>query len=646
VLPVVLFHFRLGPFDGGFVGVDIFFVISGFLIGGLVAKAIDEGRFSLIDFYERRARRIFPALFVVLGVSAALAFAVFLPEDLDNFGKTLGAAALFASNMELLREADYFDRAAELKPLLHTWSLAVEEQFYLAFPPLMMLMARRPRAALLAVLALLAAGSGALGLWILSFNPPMAFYLAPARAWEVLVGAILAIAAPPAPRARRLADLVSLTGLAAIGWSVFGFSRETLFPGLNAVLGCGGAAALLWAGAGRAPPAPLPIVNRVLATAPMGFIGRISYSLYLWHWPVLVFASYYALEGLGAPEKAALIALSVVLAALSERFVERPFRGAGSRIGRRTIVALSGAAIAGAVAVALVVVAAHGFPGRLAPDVRALLAVTGEERAGRCPAAPPPSAPRAALCALGHAPAARPDFLFWGDSLATALSPAMEAAADGEGRVGWFAQRNGCAPLPGVDRLGFPACRRFNDQALRVALSPQVRQVILTGRWALAAEGVEYGDPTRHLETLGSAAAPARPGGDNRAVVAAALEALVARLRAAGKTVILIQSSPEIGRPVPQTLAKASLLGQAIDLEPTQAAYQARQAFITALFERMRAKYGAVIVRPDQALCAAGRCAVEEDGHPLYYDDHHLNRQGALKLTPLLAAALASEPAR
>jgi hypothetical protein len=173
-----------------------------------------------------------------------------------------------------------------------------------------------------------------------------------------------------------------------------------------------------------------------------------------------------------------------------------------------------------------------------------------------------------------------------------------------------------------------------------------VRQVILTGRWALAAEGVEYGDPTRHLETLGSAAAPARPGGDNRAVVAAALEALVARLRAAGKTVILVQSSPEIGRPVPQTLAKARLLGQAIDLEPTQAAYQARQAFVTALFERLRAKYGAVIVRPDQALCAAGRCAVEENGHPLYYDDHHLNRQGALKLTPLLAAALASEPAR
>jgi peptidoglycan/LPS O-acetylase OafA/YrhL len=636
VAPVVLFHFRLGPFGGGFVGVDIFFVISGFLITALIRKAIVEGRFSLTDFYERRVRRIFPALFVVLALSTALAFAVFLPEDLDNFGKTLGSTALFASNMELLREADYFDRAADLKPLLHTWSLAVEEQFYLVFPPLMMLAARWSRGALLAALGVLAIASLALGLWILSFNPPMAFYIAPARAWEVLLGAMLAVGTPAPPRSRLTGDLISLAALGAIAWSILGFSSEALFPGPNALLGCCGAAALLYVGA--APRAP--IGSRALASPPMVFIGRISYSLYLWHWPLLVFASYYALDGLGWTWKAALIALAVGLSAVTERFVERPFRGAASRVDRRTAFALGGGAMAAAIALAAVAVVAKGFPGRLPAEARTDLAVTGETRAGHCPAAPPPGLQMADLCGLGHAAGARPDFLLWGDSLATALSPAVEAAADQRGRTGWFVQHNGCVPLPGVDRVGFPACRRFNAAAMRLALSPEVKEVILVGRWALAADGVEYGDPGRRLEVLSSATAGADLAGDNRKVFAPALEALASRLRAAGKRVVLVHSSPEIGRSVPQTLAKARLLGRSIDLDPPESAYLARQAYVLALFDRLRATQGVEIIRPDSLLCAGGHCRVAVDGRPIYYDDHHLNRRGALILTPLLARVM------
>ncbi len=630
VLPVVLYHYRVGPFGGGFIGVDIFFVISGFLISALIHKNLLEGRFSLVDFYERRVRRIFPALFAVLGVCVVASAVMFLPGDLANFGKTLGSTALFASNMELLRESGYFERAAELKPLLHTWSLAVEEQFYLVFPPLMMLTARWPRWALLSLLAALGIASYGLGVWIVGFHPPMAFYIAPTRAWEVLLGVLLAIGRPPAPRSPLVADGLSLLALGAVAWSILGFTSEALFPGPNAVLGCGGAAMLLYLGASPRPT----LAGRLLATPPMVFVGRISYSLYLWHWPLLVFASYYAFDGLGLWVKAPLIALSIALAALSEHFVERPFRGSRSKVSRRAAFTLGGLAMVAALAVAVVVIGFKGFPGRLPAAARVDLAVTEEQRAGHCPVAGPSGI--VGLCGLGHTAGAPADFLLWGDSLASALSPAVEAAADQAHRTGWFLQHNACAPLLGVNRVGFPECRRFNAMAMRAALDPRIRTVLLVGRWALASEGVGNGDASGRRAVLTSEGAQPDARRDNHPVFTAALENLVGRLRAAGKTVILVHSTPELSAPPPQALAKAVILGRAIDIEPTRAAYLARQAYVFAVFDRLRTRYGAEIVRPDQILCASGRCIVQKDGHPIYYDDHHLDRRGALMLTPLL----------
>src|SRR6056297_20083 len=331
VLPVLAFHAGLAPFSGGFVGVDVFFVISGYLIAGLILPRIRAGRFSLLEFYERRARRLLPALFVVMAVSGALAAALFLPAELREFGQSAVAATLFASNVLFSRETGYFETEAALKPLLHTWSLGVEEQFYLLFPLLLMALAARRagRVALVPVLAALALASLALAAWAVPRAPAFAFYLLPTRLWELMLGALLAVAPLPALRRRAVREAAAAAGLAAILWAMLRYSEATPFPGPAALLPCLGAALVIHAGA-SGPTA----VSRALSLGPVVFVGLISYALYLWHWPVLVFAEYAAVRELTTVETGAALALSGVLAALTWRFVERPFRRPAGPIGR------------------------------------------------------------------------------------------------------------------------------------------------------------------------------------------------------------------------------------------------------------------------------------------------------------------------
>jgi len=631
IVPVVFFHYRIAPFAGGFVGVDVFFVISGFLITSLIYREASKGRFSIVDFYERRIRRIFPALFTVLAFTAVASFAILLPDDLRTYGKSLGATALFASNFEFLREASYFDAAADLKPLLHTWSLAVEEQYYLLFPPLIMLLALRSRGLAFAVIAALTVAFLALAIWLVAVDRPLAFYLLPGRAWELFLGASLALAALPALQT-GVADALGAIGLALIGWSVFRFTGVTPFPGLASIPPCGGAALLILAGSGGRS-----LTARLLSTPPLVFIGKISYALYLWHWPLFVFGGYYALtRPLGPLEKAGLIGVSFILATLSWRFVERPFRIRPSPIGRHALFVGGACAMAAAVALGALAVATRGAPERFSPAVRRLLAVTTEQKAGRPLTNSPPAVRPSNLTEVGHG-AAPPSFLLWGDSLASVLSPAVEAAADDRGRTGYFAEHNACPPLAGVTPQDHPECGPFNDAAMRVALSPQVREVILVSRWALNAEGSGPGDARRVVLIDPAGAARSRP--DNHALFEQALEGTVARLRAAGKAVILVHSTAEIGWPVPQTLAKAEILGVQPPAAPTKSQYLARQAFVFAVFDRIKARQGVTIVRPDLVLCPIV-CLVETGGRPIYFDDHHLDRLGALQLVPLMRAAM------
>ncbi|MCH8685927.1 acyltransferase family protein [Pedomonas mirosovicensis] len=318
VIPVILFHAGLSLFSGGFAGVDVFFVISGYLITSIIINELEEGRFSIVRFYERRARRILPALFVVMLCCIPFAAAWMLPWQFKDFAQSLIAVTLFSSNILFWREDDYFATAAEEKPLLHTWSLAVEEQYYLLFPLLLALLWRFGRRPVFGVIALLAGASLLLSEYGSRHWGSANFYLAHTRAWELLIGSICAFLQFRQPQ--RRSNGLSALGLGLILFAIFRYDETTPFPSVYALAPTLGTALVILYGAGGT------WAGRLLATRPFVGIGLISYSAYLWHQPLLAFARIYSLKTPPIEMMLALSAASLVLAYLSWKYVETPFR--------------------------------------------------------------------------------------------------------------------------------------------------------------------------------------------------------------------------------------------------------------------------------------------------------------------------------
>ncbi|MDO8795914.1 MAG: acyltransferase, partial [Vicinamibacterales bacterium] len=355
VLPVIFFHAGFDWFRGGFVGVDVFFVISGYLITTVILTEQAGGGFSLVRFYERRARRILPALFFMLALTTAGAWVFLLPADLKAFAQSLTAVAAFYSNVLFAGQSGYFDAAAELKPLLHTWSLAVEEQFYLLFP-LLLLLTRRVSPAWRAALLLLVGGASLAAAELRILPPAEAVFLLQTRGWAVIIGALAALyvrSRRPRPTAST-AQLASTLGIALVLLPVLTFSRHTPFPGLYGLVPTlGTALVILFA-------TPDTVVGRMLGSAPLVGMGLISYSAYLWHQPLFAFARHATIDEPAASLLLWLTLLTVVLAYISWRWVEQPFRRPGV-IGRRPVFAF---ALAGSVLFAVtgqVGVANEGF---------------------------------------------------------------------------------------------------------------------------------------------------------------------------------------------------------------------------------------------------------------------------------------------
>ncbi len=339
VVPVMLFHAGFAWCGGGFVGVDVFFVISGYLITGIILEDLNSGTFSLAKFYERRARRILPALFVVMLVCLPVAWLLMLPDDLENFGQSLFATALFSNNVLLWMTSGYFSLASEFKPLVHTWSLGVEEQYYMLFPLMLGLLWRLPTRAFVGILGVGAALSLGLAQWG-SVNAPMAsFFLLGARFWELLLGALISVAffygksstgaiiANPVMR-----SLLGVAGFLMIGVAVFLFDRFTPFPSVYTLLPTVGAALLI------VFATPETFMGKFLGLSPLVAIGLISYSAYLWHQPLLAFSRLSSLSEPPAGQLLVAIVAAFGLAWLSWRYVERPFRDRGL-LSRRVVVA-------------------------------------------------------------------------------------------------------------------------------------------------------------------------------------------------------------------------------------------------------------------------------------------------------------------
>lgn len=356
VVPVILFHAGFESFGGGFVGVDVFFVISGYLITSIILADLAAGTFSVARFYERRARRILPALFLVMAVSSAMAWVVLFPSDLEAFSKSVIATALFSSNFLFWSQAGYFDTAAELKPLLHTWSLAVEEQYYIIFPLFLMTIWGLGRSKTACALALLAVLSLLLAEWGTWHHPDAAFFLLPFRLWELALGALAAVYLFEAHGhfERGLSQIGSLVGFSLILWAVFAFDKSTPFPGFYALVPTVGTALIiLFAG-------PNTLIGSLLSSRPLVGLGLISYSAYLWHQPLLAFARYRSMAEPPISILVGICALTFCLAYLSWRFVETPVRRRGST-SRRDIFRASAIGIAIAVSLGLAGVLSAGF---------------------------------------------------------------------------------------------------------------------------------------------------------------------------------------------------------------------------------------------------------------------------------------------
>jgi peptidoglycan/LPS O-acetylase OafA/YrhL len=496
VLAVVAWHLNFVLTPGGFVGVDVFFVISGYLISSIIFAEVANSRFSIIAFYERRIRRIFPALFVMfLGVTVFTAFC-FLPPDFLAYSKSLLAATAFSSNFYFLQHSTYFD-SPDWDPLLHTWSLAVEEQFYILFPIFLVLTRRVFPRRLRAAVVVLFAASLAMSAFVVFHDRTAAFYMPHTRAWELLLGTMLSLKMFPRLNSGWLRNLVTLIGVGMIIFAIVRYSDFTTFPGLSALLPCVGSALIIGSG-----ESGTSLVYRALALRPVVFIGLISYSLYLWHWPIIIMVQFALLftqtmvmpdwfvdltssGHLGRYVILFEVAASFALATLSWRFVERPFRIGRLRLSGKPLFALTGAVMLITIAFSTSAIFAKGFEGRFSPALSQL-----DYHRGDVDTAPPEAAEcfvtidrplsRFPFDRCLHQDPNRRNYLVVGDSHAYMLWPAISASLPGTNVM--LAAGGACRPY--VRTLGTRDCIALMRHIYQDYLPTHpVQALVLISRW-------------------------------------------------------------------------------------------------------------------------------------------------------------------
>ena len=643
---VVLTHAGVPGLGGGFVGVDVFFVISGFLITTILLREAQEGTYSLSRFYERRIRRIFPALATVLVATTLAGIYILTPDQLAAYGKSMMATMLFVSNFYLGMTANYFDPDAETQPLLHTWSLAVEEQFYIVFPIFLVALVRWFPRRVKATVWIMALLSFAACIVLTDRRPTMAFYLAPTRAWELLAGALLAIHAPRALPAGRewVPQGLGIAGLGLILAAGVGFSPATAFPGWAAALPVLGAVALILAGSLSASRGG-GIATRLLSTAPMRGLGLISYSLYLWHWPVIVLLRFWAIDPPTPVQMTLAMVATVILSILSWKYVEQPFRHAGRRPGRlRHPVLWAGAGCIIAIcALSALLFQTKGLPGRFSAEEQRLL--VEEIKDGKTPCDEQTDWREIADCQIGAADAPE-SFLVWGDSHGRSLLPGLNEAMKLLDRRGRFVGIPGCLTLLGISRTNDPfpgLCFPLGDHVLTILdQNPEIRTVYLVSRWSIYAQGTRFEhSPTARRTTVVDAESPGASLAENPRAFARAFERTIAEFRRRGLQVVVLNQIPDIGYHVSIASVMAARLDRDIDLRTSRAEYEAFQHSTAGIIRPYAARGEIALVPLEDLFCNAEICRITtRDGLPAYWDDNHVSRRGALELAPDLAELL------
>lgn len=641
VLPVILFHAGFTIFSGGFVGVDVFFVISGYLITSILIAELERDEFSIVRFYERRARRILPALFFVMLACLPFAYWWMLPDQLVDFGQSLVAVMFFASNILFWRETGYFESAAELKPLLHTWSLAVEEQYYLLFPLFLAFMWRFGRSRAVWGVVGIAVVSLLLSEWGWRNKPVANFFLSPTRAWELFAGSLCAFVPLRAPR--RYANGLSALGLVLIVGAIFVYDGLTPFPSLYSLAPVMGTVLIiLFARQGT-------WVAWLLSLRGFVGVGLISYSAYLWHQPLFAFARLRSLFEPSHTLMGSLAAASLILAWVSWRWVEQPFRKKPRSMlaDRRSLFGAS--ALGGAVFVVIGVIAqlGQGFDGRFDQKVLGNMYLRLGDTSGCHNALGVAEIQSGADCRVG-ALNGMPRLAVIGDSHASRITDALSEQLTTRDLAAVAFNGSWCAPLRNfaTDAPEKNTCLpKVSAQLDQILERPELKQVVLFAQWAHYIKGRRWPETTAAAYTFSENGpldfAQARVA-DNAEAFEAALNRTLAELHRAGKQITIILPTPEYEFYVNDALVRALHFGVDVDtLRLPVAAYDDRNAQARDILLRVGAQYQAGFVDPKGLFCDDETCAVAgKNRESLYEDSNHLSFHGSERVVARLLEQL------
>lgn len=636
ILLVVIFHALPSTLPSGFIGVDIFFVISGYLITGIILKDLAAGHFSYLHFYARRFRRIMPALVTVLLAVLLLGWFILLSDEYSNVSRNIVAGATFTTNLILLRQASYFDWAAEMNPLLHLWSLGVEEQFYLLWPPILLFIHRYSRKwiAYILMLGVITFGMNA---YFISGNETKVFYLLPTRFWELLIGGMLAQYESSRPHTPpRHGNALALSGTVLLLIAIYCINRGESYPGWWALLPTLATALLIAAG-------PDTLINRtLLANKPMVWFGLISYPLYLWHWPLLSIARINEGE-LNTSFALGILMLSTILAFLTWQFIELPaqfkFFPHHHKKQRDKYYVITALGLIFAIsALGLLVVYQDGYPNRYPAIEKARNEL--EQNAGH-------NIPASDDCKQTYGikqsdcfqSGSKPMIAFIGDSHAWHLYTGMKEVGQREESEVLYLGHGACPPLIDIDTIEYGRdhdrkCVLTSEDYIRFfSSSPAtIQTVVLASRGPSYISGHDYGDGRRRWEL--AALQPQDQNSSQQALYLEGTSRLIDFLESKGKQVIFFVDNPELGfRPATCMLNRPIQLGskqQQVCAMPAQVV-NSRQAEYRKLIEELKVLHPKMKVFDSlKYWCNQDECFVSKDGKLLYMDNDHLNKHGSL----------------
>lgn len=634
VVPVILFHAGFNTFSGGFIGVDVFFVISGYLITSIIMRDLDAGTFSFLTFYERRARRILPALYFMIVCCLPFAWFWLFPKELIDFSQTLNTVIIFGSNFYFWKDsAGYFAPASELRPLLHTWSLAVEEQFYVLFP--IIIIAAQRHAPKRLIFIVLGIGLSSLALSdLLSYNHrAFDFFMLPTRAWELMAGALCSFWRPSSNAMQN--NALSTAGVIALLTAVFCFDDHTRLPSLIGLLPVLGACAfIVFARQGT-------WVHKVFSTRPVVGVGLVSYSAYLWHQPLFAFARLRLFGHLSALVICALIGLTFLLAYLSWRFIETPLRHnrPGAWVGNKLFVSSAVGFAALFLCLGISGDLSHGAPQRLPKAALAMLSVANDFGAYRnkCLEGPALSDPFVATsCHLGVSNR-RTDFILFGDSYAGALADGVNVAAIAAKKSGLFFGLHACPPIIGIGGTWLatqPRCKPFQKSILTLADELKPSAIILHANW----------EQLNDRQLITDYANGADDG------IAAFKPPLVQMLKELWtrniKTfIVCCVSHANEHVDVPVAMAKNYYFGASFKLDSNPQALKRSNSVAYALFNSDEVRQYSTVIDLTDHFCHEDICGVVRDGKSLFFAPGHITKAESLALSSTLQTIFTlSEP--